>query len=99
MCSSTVPGSRPPHGPSRTDPGEQASSGLQVEELADVGRTLGAQPARLLVVGQPGDLLGALFYQREREDGQVGAHHTATDGLTLAAAGAALAVAGHALLE
>jgi len=71
----------------------------QVEELADVGGTLGSQTPGDGVVGQSGDLGLALLDDGQGQDGEVSVDDAAADGLALPLAGAALAVATVALLE
>ena len=65
----------------------------EVEELADLGRTLGAKALGEDVVGQAGDVVLALLDDNEGEDSDVGADDAAADGLALALTGAAGAVA------
>merc|ERR1719215_502701 len=72
---------------------------VQVEELADVGGTLGAQPPRAAVIGEARDLLGTLLDDAEAQGREVRADHATTHRLALAATRAALTVARHALLK
>lgn len=65
----------------------------QIEELADLSRTLGAKTLGEDVVGQAGDVALALLDDNKGEDGDVGADDAATDRLALALTGAAGAVA------
>jgi hypothetical protein len=65
----------------------------EAEELADLGGALGAQALGVDNIGQAGDVLLALLDDGEGEDGEVLADDAATDGLALALAGAAGAVA------
>jgi len=71
----------------------------QVEELPDVGGTLGSQSPGDGVVGQSGDLGVTLLDDGQGQDGQVGVDDASADGLALPLAGATLAVASVALLE
>lgn len=64
----------------------------QVEELSDLGCTLGTKSLWKDVVGQTGDLTLALLDNDEREDGDVGADDASADGLALAFTSAANAV-------
>merc|ERR1719382_467354 len=54
---------------------------LEVEELPNVGSTLRAQAARLVVVSQARDLLRPLLRDDEAEDGEIGPHDAAAHGL------------------
>lgn len=65
----------------------------EAEELADLRGALGAQALGVDDVGETGDLLLALLDDSQSEDGQVHADDAAADGLALALAGAAGAVA------
>lgn len=56
----------------------------QVEELSDLGRTLGTESLGEDVVCQSGDLALALLDDDEGEDGDVGTDDAPTDGLALA---------------
>lgn len=56
----------------------------QVEELSDLGRTLGTESLGEDVVGQIGDLTLTLLDDDEGEDGNVGTDDAPTDGLALA---------------
>lgn len=69
----------------------------EAEELADLGGALGAETLGVDDVGQAGDLLLALLDDGEGQNGQVHADNAAADGLALALAGAAGAVAGVAV--
>ena len=69
----------------------------EVEELADLGRTLGAKALGEDVVGQAGDVVLALLDDHQGEDSDVRADDAATDGLALALARAAGPVAGVAV--
>lgn len=71
----------------------------EAEELADLGGALGAETLGVDDVGQAGDVVVALLDNSEGQDGQVHADDAATDGLALALAGAAGAVAGVAVGE
>lgn len=71
----------------------------EAEELADLGGTLGTQALGVNDVGQAGDIGLALLDDAESEDGEVHADDAATDGLSLALAGASGAVAGVAVGE
>lgn len=71
----------------------------EVEELADLSRTLGAKALGEDGVGQAGDLVVALLDDYEGEDGNIGTDDAATDGLALALTGAAGAVARVAVGE
>ena len=71
----------------------------EVEELADLGRPLGTETLGEDVVGQAGDLVLALLDDHEGEDSDVRADDAAADGLALALAGAAGAVARVAVRE
>jgi len=66
---------------------------LEVEESADLGRTLGAETFGEDGVGEAGDLLLALLDDDEGEDGDVGADDAPADRLALALTCAARAVA------
>jgi len=72
---------------------------LEVEESADLGRTLGAETFGEDGVGEAGDLLLALLDDDEGEYRNVGADDAPTDGLALALARAAGAVARVAVGE
>lgn len=69
----------------------------EAEELADLRGALGSEALGVDNVGQAGDVLLALLDNSQSEDGQVHADDAATDGLALALAGAAGAVAGVAI--
>eukprot|EP00955_Chlamydomonas_euryale_P071804 361200-Chlamydomonas_euryale.AAC.16 len=69
----------------------------QVEELADLGRALGAAHARLLLISEARKLLLALLYNLEVEHRQVGRDDAAAHRLAATLAAAA-AVAAEALL-
>ena len=56
----------------------------QVEELSELGRTLGTESLGEDIVGQSGDLTIALLDDDEREDGNVGTDDAPTDALALA---------------
>jgi hypothetical protein len=71
----------------------------EAEEAADLGGTLGAEALGVDGVGQAGDVLLALLDDRESENREVGADDAAADGLALALAGAAGAVARVAVGE
>lgn len=62
---------------------------LEVEESADLGRTLGAEAFGEDTVGEAGNLLLALLDDDEGKDGNVGADDAPTDRLALALALAA----------
>mmetsp|Transcript_39229 Transcript_39229/g.87821 ORF Transcript_39229/g.87821 Transcript_39229/m.87821 type:complete len:208 (+) Transcript_39229:251-874(+) len=72
---------------------------VKTPELADLVRPLWAQTPGLGVVGQAFNLLLALLQDNHAHHSKVGADDAAADGLTLAAARAALTVARHPLLE
>lgn len=71
----------------------------EAEELADLGGALGAEALGVHDVGEAGDVGVALLDDAEGEDGEVLADDAAADGLALALAGAAGAVAGVAVGE
>lgn len=68
----------------------------ETEEPPDLCSTLGAETLGLdgVLIGEAGDLVLSLLDDGEREDGQVVGDDAATDGLSLALAGAARSVAG-----
>mmetsp|Transcript_37358 Transcript_37358/g.86231 ORF Transcript_37358/g.86231 Transcript_37358/m.86231 type:complete len:280 (-) Transcript_37358:16-855(-) len=72
---------------------------LQTEELSDVGGSLGAKTTRLVVIGEACDVFGTLLDHDKVQHSKVRANNAASHRLALAATGAALAVAGHALFE
>lgn len=71
----------------------------EAEELADLRGTLGSETLGVDDVGQAGNVLLALLDDSQSKDGQVHADNATTDGLALALAGAAGAVAGVAIGE
>lgn len=71
----------------------------ETEELADLRGALGTKTLGVDGVGETGQLSLALLDDGESEDSKVGGDDAATDGLALALAGAAGAVAGVALTE
>lgn len=71
----------------------------EAEELADFRGTLGSETLGVDDVGQAGDVLLALLDNSQSEDRQVHADDATTDGLALALASAAGAVAGVAIGE
>eukprot|EP00981_Chlorochromonas_danica_P011209 scaffold3808_cov170-Ochromonas_danica.AAC.8 len=71
----------------------------EVEELADLGGTLGAEALRHGGVGDTLDLVVALLHDDEVEHRQIGADDAAADRLALSLTSAASAVAGEAVLE
>ncbi len=71
----------------------------EVEELADLSRPLRTETLGEDVVGEAGDLVLALLDDHEGEDGDIGTDDAATNGLALALARAAGAVAGVAIRE
>ena len=74
---------------------------FESEKLADLGRTLRAKADGVgdALLGETGDRGGANLDHNEVDDRKVGADNAATDGLALALASAAGAVARLALLE
>lgn len=71
----------------------------EAEEAANLGSTLGAEALGVDDVGKAGDLAFTLLDDGESKDGEVHADDAATDGLSLALAGAAGSVAGVAFGE
>ena len=71
----------------------------EAEEAADLGGALGAEALGVDDVGEAGDVLVALLDDGKGQDGHVHADNAAVDGLALALAGAAGAVAGVAVGE
>merc|ERR1719479_436007 len=71
----------------------------QHEELPNLGRPLGPEPAGLGVVGKAGDLRLSLLDDDHGKNRQVGVNDAPPDGLALLLTGAPLAEAGMALLE
>jgi hypothetical protein len=71
----------------------------EAEEPADLGGTLGAEALWVDDVGEAGDVALALLDDAKGQHGQVHGDDAATDGFTLALAGAAGAVAGVAFGE
>jgi len=69
----------------------------QVEQLPDLGGSLGPETAGDGVVGEAGNLLVALFDDGHGEHGEVTVHDASAHGFTLAFTSAARAVAGVAL--
>ena len=67
---------------------------LEVEEFADLGRTLGAEAFGEDGVGEAGNLLLALLNHDEGEDGNVGTNDAPANRLALALASATGPVAG-----
>jgi hypothetical protein len=72
---------------------------LEVKKSTDLGSTLGAEAAGGADVSHIGDLGIALLLDHEVEDGDVGAHNAAADGLALAGTHTAGSVAGKAVAE
>jgi hypothetical protein len=72
---------------------------VEVEEAADLGRTLRSEARGEDLVGEAGDVLLALLDDGEGEDGDVGADDAASDRLPLALTGTALAEARVAVAE
>jgi len=72
---------------------------VQVEQLADFGRALGAQAAGHHVVGEARHFGVALLDHRQVEHRNVGPHDAAAHRLALALAGLALAVARGAAVQ
>ena len=66
---------------------------VQVEEFANLGRTLRPETLGEDVVGEPRDLVIALLDDNEGEDGDIGADDAATNRLAAALTGATGAVA------
>jgi len=71
----------------------------QVEELADLGGTLGAETLGEDDIGQSGDILLALLDDDEGKNGDIGADDAATDGLAPALTSTANSVARVAVGE
>jgi len=71
----------------------------EVEQLADLGGTLGTQAARLDGVGQTGNVLVTLLDNDQVQDGQLRRDNAAANGLALALTSLARAVARHAVVE
>jgi len=71
----------------------------QVEQLADLGGTLGSQAAGLSGVGQTGDVIITSLHNNEVEDGKISRDDAASDGLALALSSLALTVARMSLLQ
>ena len=71
----------------------------QVEELPDLGGTLGSETTGNGAVGKAGNLGVTLLDDGQRQDGQVSVDDAAADGLALAFTGTALTVAGVTLAE
>lgn len=71
----------------------------QVEELPDLGSTLGSETAGNGAVGKAGNLGVTLLDDGQGQDGQVSVDDAAADGLALAFTGTALTVAGVTLAE
>merc|ERR1719438_348574 len=71
----------------------------QHEQLPNLGRPLGTEPAGLGVVGKAGDLRLSLLDDDHGKNRQVGVNDAPPDGLALLLTGAPLAEAGVALLE
>ena len=71
----------------------------QVEQLPDLGSTLGTETSWNSAVGQARDLGFAFLDDGHGENGQVSVDDASADGFTLAFSGAALAVARVALAE
>jgi len=69
----------------------------QVEEFANLSRTLGTEAFRQNVVGKTWDFAFALLDDNEREDSNIGADNATTHGLALTLTGTADAVARVAL--